>query len=104
MRRLLSRLPIDAYIALLLATVGVATLLPARGVGAVIVGHGATLAIALLFFLYGARLAPQAALDGARHVKLHAVVLLSTFLLFPLLGLAARLLFPNLLTPPLWRG
>jgi sodium/bile acid cotransporter 7 len=104
MRRLLARLPIDTFIALMLATVGIATLLPARGLGAVAAGHAATLAIALLFFLYGARLAPRAALDGARNVKLHAVIFLSTFLLFPLLGLAGRALFPHLLTPSLWAG
>ncbi len=104
MRQLLSRLPIDTFIALLLATVGIATLLPAHGSGAVIAGHTANLAIALLFFLYGAKLAPQAALAGARHVKLHTMVLLSTFLLFPLLGLAGRALFPHMLTPELWVG
>jgi sodium/bile acid cotransporter 7 len=32
------------------------------------------------------------------------VVLLSTFVLFPALGLGARMLFPNLLTAPLWTG
>ena len=72
--------------------------------GAVLAGHAATLAIALLFFLYGARLAPQAALAGARNGKLHLMVFLSTFVLFPLLGLAARALFPHLLTPALWAG
>ena len=60
--------------------------------------------IALMFFLQGARLAPQAALAGARHWRLHAVVLASTFLLFPALGLTARALAPGLLTPPLWAG
>jgi len=104
MPKLLSRLPVDTFIVLLLATVGVATLVPAHGEGAVIAGYAAKLAIALLFFLYGAKLAPQAALAGARHVKLHTMVLLSTFLLFPLLGLAGRALFPHLLTPALWAG
>ena len=61
-------------------------------------------AIALMFFLQGARLAPQAALAGARHWRLHAVVLSSTFLLFPALGLTARAIAPGLLTPPLWGG
>ena len=60
--------------------------------------------IALMFFLQGARLAPQAALAGARHWRLHAVVLASTFLLFPALGLTARAVAPGLLTPPLWAG
>ena len=61
-------------------------------------------AIALLFFLHGARLAPRAAIAGARHWRLHAVVLASTFMLFPALGLGARALFPHLLSAPLWTG
>jgi sodium/bile acid cotransporter 7 len=104
MRKLLSHLPIDTFIMLLLATVGVACLLPARGVGAVVAGHAVTLAIALLFFLYGARLSPRAAMEGAKNVKLHALVFASTFVLFPILGLAARALVPHLLTPALWAG
>jgi sodium/bile acid cotransporter 7 len=104
MQNLLSRLPIDRFIILLVSMVALATVLPAHGVGAVIAGHAVTVAIALLFFLYGARLAPQAALAGARHVKLHVVIFLSTFALFPALGLAARALVPHLLTPELWAG
>ena len=104
MRKLLVRLPIDPFIALLLTMVALASLLPARGVGAVMADHGCALAIALLFFLYGARLAPLAALAGARHGRLHLAVFLSTFLLFPALGLAARALAPHLLTSELWTG
>ena len=104
MHKLLSRLPIDSFIGLLLAMVALATLLPARGVGAVVAGHGVTLAIAALFFLYGARLSPQAALEGARNGGLHLMVFLSTFALFPALGLGARALFPHLLPPQLWAG
>jgi sodium/bile acid cotransporter 7 len=104
MRKLLSYLPIDTFIALLLAMVALASLLPAHGLGAVVAGNGATLAIALLFFLYGARLSPQAAMAGARHGRLHLLVFLSTFALFPTLGMAARALFPHLLTPELWAG
>ena len=101
---LLSRLPIDPYIAAIVGMVGLASLLPAHGGGAVVAGHVTTAAIALLFFLHGARLSPQAALAGAWHWRLHAVVLACTFVLFPLLGLAARALLPGLLTPPLWTG
>ena len=39
-----------------------------------------------------------------RHVRLHAMVFLSTFVLFPLLGLAGFAVFPHLLTPDLWAG
>lgn len=104
MRRLLSRLPIDGFIVSLLTMVALATLLPARGIGAALASHGVTLAIGVLFFLYGARLSPQAALDGASHGRLHVLVFLITFGLFPALGLGARALLPHLLTPELWNG
>jgi sodium/bile acid cotransporter 7 len=103
-KTLLARLPIDPYIAAIVGMVCLASLLPARGIGAVVANHVTTLAIALLFFLHGARLAPKAALAGARHWRLHAVVLASTFLLFPALALTMHALVPGLLTAPLWTG
>ena len=57
---LLRRLRIDPYVLLLLATVGVAALMPVRGQGADLFHHVVTAAIALLFFLYGAKLSPAA--------------------------------------------
>ncbi|MGW5973780.1 bile acid:sodium symporter family protein [Streptomyces sp. NPDC055186] len=99
-----SRTPIDPYILLLLGTVGLATLLPARGTGAALASGASTAAIALLFFLYGARLSTREALDGLRHWRLHGTVLACTFLVFPLLGLAARGSVPVLLTDPLYQG
>jgi sodium/bile acid cotransporter 7 len=101
---LLSRLPIDLYVAAIVAMVCLASVVPVHGTGAVVAGHVTTAAIALLFFLHGARLAPQAALAGARHWRLHAVVLASTFLLFPALALTAHAVAPRLLTAPLWTG
>jgi sodium/bile acid cotransporter 7 len=102
--RMLSRFNIDPYILLIVGMVGLASLLPARGTGAVAGGYATEVAIALLFFLHGAKLEPSAALAGARSWRLHAVVLLSTFVLFPLLGLTARALAPGLLPAPLWTG
>ncbi|WP_316742223.1 bile acid:sodium symporter family protein [Streptomyces sp. MK7] len=99
-----SRLPIDPYIVLLVGTVGLAALLPARGGAAHAVSGASTAAIALLFFLYGARLSTREALDGLKHWRLHVTVLACTFVVFPLLGLAARGLVPVLLTQPLYQG
>ncbi|MEY2231245.1 bile acid:sodium symporter family protein [Streptomyces sp. BF23-19] len=99
-----ARLPLDPYILALLATVGLAALLPARGPAATIADSASTTAVALLFFLYGARLSTREALDGLRHWRLHLTVLACTFVLFPLLGLAARGLVPGLLTAPLYSG
>ncbi|MEU1303900.1 bile acid:sodium symporter family protein [Streptomyces shenzhenensis] len=97
-------MPIDPYILLLLGTVGLAALLPARGGAAHVASGAATAAIAFLFFLYGARLSTREALEGLRHWRLHVTVLASTFVLFPVLGLAARGLVPVLLTHPLYQG
>ncbi|MFI6147835.1 bile acid:sodium symporter family protein [Streptomyces sp. NPDC051109] len=99
-----SRLPLDPWILALLGTVGLAVLLPARGPAASVAAGAATGAVALLFFLYGARLSTREALDGLRHWRLHLTVLACTFVLFPVLGLAARGLVPTVLTPPLYSG
>ena len=99
-----SWLPIDPYILALLGTVGLAALLPASGAAADVVGSMSTGAIALLFFLYGARLSTREAMDGLRHWRLHLTVLICTFAVFPLLGLAAKGLVPAVLTPPLYSG
>jgi solute carrier family 10 (sodium/bile acid cotransporter), member 7 len=86
------RLRLDLFMVLILLTVGVAALLPATGRWASGVGVAADVAIALLFFLYGARLSTREALQGLRHWRLHGTVLAATFVLFPLLGLAVQLL------------
>ena len=104
MNTLLSRVHIDPYILSILVMVALASAFPATGVGMTVTSGVGTAMIAAMFFLQGARLSPQAALAGARHWRLHVVVLGSTFLLFPTIGLAARALAPDLLTPPLWAG
>lgn len=104
MKAPLSRLSIDPYIAAIVGMVALASLLPAEGAGFKVASVAGTGAIALLFFLQGARLSTQAALAGAKHWRLHAMVLASTFLLFPAIGLTLHALVPHLLSPPLWAG
>jgi len=103
MSRLARFLP-DRFILALLATVALASVFPARGAAVPVAEWASSIAIGLLFFLHGARLSREAVLGGLRQPKLHAVVLLSTFMLFPLLGLALRAAFPQLLAPELWTG
>ena len=100
----LTKLRIDTFIALILVTVGIASLLPASGAVATGFGVVTKIAVGLLFFLYGARLSSQEAVEGMRHWRLHVTVLCATFVLFPLLGLAASVLSPGLLTSPLYTG
>jgi solute carrier family 10 (sodium/bile acid cotransporter), member 7 len=100
----MARPRVDPFIVAILATVGVASLLPARGAAAGVADAVTTAAIALLFFLYGVRLSPREAVAGLRHWRLHVTVLASTFVLFPVLGLAARVLVPTVLSPSLYTG
>lgn len=91
-RKALSRLPVDRFLLLLITTVALAALLPARGSAAGLVDKGVTGAVALLFLLYGARLAPQAIWSGMANWRLQALVFASTFILFPLIGLGVGLI------------
>ncbi|MFJ8616476.1 bile acid:sodium symporter family protein [Streptomyces clavifer] len=102
--KLPSWLPVDPYILALIGTVVLAALLPASGAAADVAGGASTGAVALLFFLYGARLSTRDALDGLKHWRLHLTVLACTFIAFPVLGLASRGLVPYVLTPQLQEG
>ncbi|MFE6863337.1 bile acid:sodium symporter family protein [Nocardia sp. NPDC057668] len=102
--RFLSKFYIDGFILSILAVIAVASIFPARGDAAEIVSWLTKIAIALLFFLYGARLAPNEAIEGLKHWRLHLVVLACTFVLFPVLGVAAHLLVPSVLTEDLYTG
>jgi solute carrier family 10 (sodium/bile acid cotransporter), member 7 len=63
-KTLSQRFKFDPYLLALIATVAFASLVPARGVAAPIVGYVTDFAIAGLFFLHGARLAPQTIVAG----------------------------------------
>ncbi len=102
--RVLRRLTPDPYIALILGMVVLASVLPARGGAAVAVGWLTQGAIALLFFLYGARLSSAAVVQGVLHWRLQALVLASTFVLFPLLGVGLSALLRPVLGSALASG
>lgn len=101
---LLRNLKPDSFTVALLVTVALATFLPCTGTTAVVFGHITTVAIGTLFFLHGAKLSREAVVAGAMHWRLHLLVLASTFVLFPLLGLALRPLALTFLTPELYMG
>ncbi|MBU6248162.1 MAG: bile acid:sodium symporter family protein [Xanthomonadaceae bacterium] len=101
---LMRRLPFDPFTRALLATVLLASLLPCRGPWALAFDRVTDAAIALLFFLHGAKLPRAAVLQGMTHWRLHASVFACTFVLFPLLGLLLRPLMGVVLTPALTLG
>src|SRR6185437_11815456 len=63
-----------------------------------------TAAITLLFFLQGVRLQRSAVLAGMTHWRLQLLTLACTFVLFPLVGVALRAVFPHFLEDSLWLG
>ena len=81
---------IDPLIVLIVTAVIIAIIAPARGQFAEFFSALVSIAIAVLFFLYGARLSTQQALDGLKHWKLHLMILMFTFVLYPIIGLALR--------------
>ncbi len=103
-RATLDRLNIDPYLLAIVGMVALASVLPARGATAMAFGHATTIVIGLLFFLYGARLSREAVVQGLSNWRLHATILASSFVLFPLLGLGFRVLSPALLSPQLYYG
>lgn len=101
---LLRRLLPDGFTLALLATVGLATLLPCRGEAALWLDRATDAAIMLLFFLHGAKLPREAIVRAVTHWRLHLAVFASTFALFPLLGWLMQPLLRALLTPELALG
>ena len=95
---------IDPFLLWLLGTVALASLVPATGRGATVFGVAADAAIALLFFLHGAKLSREAIVAGMGHWRLHALVLSSTYGLFPIVGLAILWLGRGAIDPLLASG
>ncbi len=100
----LSRLPIDRFLLAIITAAVLASIFPARGVWVDVLDVATTIAIGLLFFLYGARLSPSETLAGLKHWRLHATILSFTFVLFPLLGLAIVAVVGSLVGPSLGAG
>lgn len=82
----LKSLRIDPFLLAMIATVCAASLMPVRGQGAVIADRITDAGIALLFFLHGAKLSTAAIKAGIGVVRVHVLVFLATFALFPAFG------------------
>lgn len=104
MLRVLATFRPDNFTLAIAATVLAASLFPAVGQAGEVLHVVTILAIALLFFLHGARLSREAALAGALHWRLHLTVLCATFVMFPLLGLGLRYSLASVLPESLLAG
>lgn len=100
----LPRIPIDRFLLAIIAAAVLASVFPATGVWEGVLDVATTVAIATLFFLYGARLSPTETLAGLRHWRLHVTILAFTYLLFPVLGLGLVAVTDPVLPPGLQAG
>ena len=92
---LLSRAGLDWFLLALIGVVALAYFAPGLGSKASPVPWHAitTVGVALVFFFYGLKLSLEKLRDGMRNWRLHTLVQLSTFVLFPALALLARPFF-----------
>ncbi|WP_140918585.1 bile acid:sodium symporter family protein [Limnobaculum xujianqingii] len=97
-------LKVDTFLVMLIGVMILATLFPCEGDARVFFGYLTKAAIALLFFMHGAKLSRQNILNGIRHWRLHLIVFASTFVLFPLLGLSLSVFVPDLMSTGIYLG
>jgi solute carrier family 10 (sodium/bile acid cotransporter), member 7 len=101
---MLKRLIPDTFILILLATILLATLIPAGGKGMTVASGLSNAAIFALFFFHGLRLAHASVWEGLKLWRLQLAVLLFCFGAMPLFGLGLYGLFRSLLPDGLWLG
>ena len=81
-----------------------ASFFPARGDFVPFFENLTTAAIAMLFFMHGAKLSREAIIAGGGHWRLHLWVMCSTFVLFPILGVLFAWWKPVNVDPMLYSG
>lgn len=86
----LHRFGFDRYLLALVVTILLAALLPARGGFAEDLSQVTFWSVALLFFLYGAKLSLAAIWAGLTNWRLQLGVLAATYLMFPVLTLGVQ--------------
>ncbi|MDR2331859.1 MAG: bile acid:sodium symporter [Burkholderiaceae bacterium] len=99
-----SRFLPDNFTLMLIATVALASFVPVSGQAANFFEGVTTAAVALLFFLHGAKLSREAILAGIGHWRLHLLVFATTFILFPIVGVVLRPVLEPLVTAQLYTG
>ena len=97
-RQRFSRL-LDPFILSILVILVLGILIPVPAVVVSGLGYLGNVLIVLLFFLYGARLSTTEIWEGLKNWRLQGAVAISTFMLFPLLGMVMHPLDLKLLGP-----
>lgn len=103
---LASRAGLDWFLLALIGMIVLASLFPEVGLDRepLSLGDVANYGVSLIFFFYGLRLSPEKLKAGLSSWRLHLVVQLSTFVLFPLLILPLHTFFEGGEQELLWLG
>ncbi|OCG25126.1 hypothetical protein A9G28_09180 [Gilliamella sp. Fer1-1] len=101
---ILQRFKIDPFLLTLICVVITASFLPCKGQTKVFFENLTTFAIGLLFFMHGAKLSFQAIVIGIKNWRLHLVIFMTTFVIFPVLGVMMQILVPTFLPQNLYLG
>lgn len=93
----LSKVGLNAFFFLMIGAIFLAWLHPSIGIAEsplhlpAIAGYG----VSVIFFFYGAKLSPESLLSGLSKWRLHLMVQLSTFVLFPMTIIVLRMIFKD---------
>lgn len=90
--------PIDRFLLLIIGAVITASVFPCSGQGKIFFDELTNAAIALLFFMHGAKLDLRSIVDAFLHWRLHLLIFITTFFVFPLIGFGLQFL-PNSILP-----
>ena len=103
---LLKKVGLDGFILGLIGMIFLAYLWPKGGIqnGHFSLAQVANYGVSLIFFFYGLRLNPEKLKAGLSNWKLHGVVHVSTFIVFPVIVLVCKLLFDKSNNDPFWLG
>lgn len=101
---LLAKLRIDPFLLIMIGVVIIASLFPCEGEIKTGFQYLTTAAIALLFFMHGAKLSRESIVAGIGHWRLHLLVFASTFILFPIVGLGLAVIVPEWMPPTVYMG
>lgn len=98
------KIKIDKFVVSIIITILIAYIFPQWGTqeSKVPINTISTIGISLIFFFYGLKLSPSKLKAGLKNWKLHILVQLSTFLIFPLLVLLLRPFIQNSAQETIW--
>ncbi|NIJ46482.1 sodium/bile acid cotransporter 7 [Wenyingzhuangia heitensis] len=97
------KIPIDGFILSLLGAILIAVVFP-NGAKLLKIKEITNIGIACIFFFYGLKLSFKEIQSGLRNYKVHVLIQITTFLIFPIILILLKPIITNLVGPDFWIG